>query len=114
MEYGWLNVGSLLLGLAAWILPIINLAKQNKAENKNWIALAMISISACAVSLFLQILYGNHLVNIEDWSALMDTKTGVAIVSSVLLAVTLALNTATLIAYRKSGSKSTLHEREKP
>jgi hypothetical protein len=25
----WFNVGSLILGLSAWILPIINLIKQN-------------------------------------------------------------------------------------
>ena len=98
MGYGLLNLGSLLLGLIAWILPIINL---NKAEHKNWFVLCITSISACAISLFMQILYNDHLVNIHDWAALMDTIRAVVIASSVLLVVTLTLNAITLIKYMK-------------
>ena len=96
-----LNLGSLVLGLIAWILPIVNLARLNKVENKNWNVYTVLSISACAISLFMQILYQNHLVNIEDWSAIMDTSHGVAVVSSALLAVTLVLNIITLVKYQK-------------
>jgi cytochrome c oxidase subunit 4 len=39
-------------------------------------------------------------VNIEDWSAISDTMHGVAVVSAVLLAITLALNIITLAKYR--------------
>ena len=102
MIYGLLNVGSLLLGLLAWILPIINLTKQNKAEHRKWVAFVFISISACAVSLYLQILYGHHLQNIEDWSAIMDTSLGVVFVSTVLLFATLVLNILTIIVYSKT------------
>jgi cytochrome c oxidase subunit 4 len=100
--YGFLNLGSLLLGLIAWILPIINLNILNKAEHKNWFVFCITSISACAISLFLQILYNNHLVNIEDWSALMDTIRTVVLASSVLLVVTLMLNVITIIIYNKN------------
>lgn len=31
-DAGWLNLGSFMLGLIAWILPIINLAQHNKAD----------------------------------------------------------------------------------
>ena len=34
--YGWLNIGSLVLGLIAWILPIVTLAIHNKYNNKIW------------------------------------------------------------------------------
>lgn len=47
-----------------------------------------------------QIFYNNHLVKIEDWSALMDTTGAVAFVSAVLLTVTIILNAITLIIYR--------------
>ena len=96
-----LNLGSLVLGLIAWFIPVVCLAKRKKSESKNWIVYPMSSISACAISIFLQILYQNHLVNIEDWSAISDTTHGVAVVSAILLVVTLVLNIITLAKYRK-------------
>ena len=99
---GWLNIGSLLLGLIAWILPVINLMRNNKHEHKNWGVLSFISISACAISLIFQILYNDHLVKIEDWSAIMDTSHGVVVASAVLLIFTFILNGLTFIVYRKS------------
>lgn len=59
------------------------------------------SVSACAISLCMQIFYTNHLVKIEDWSALMDTSSAVALVVTVLLAVTIILNVITLVVYGK-------------
>jgi len=88
----YLNLGSLVLGLIAWFLPIVCLARRNKAKSNSWIVYSMSSISACAISLFLQILYQNHLVNIEDWSAISDTSHGVAVMSALLLATTIVLN----------------------
>jgi len=105
MGYGLLNLGSLLLGLIAWIFPVINLAKSNKTEHKNWVAFSITSVSACVISLYMQILYGNHLVKIEDWSALMDTSDAVALVSAILLIVTITLNAITLAVYCKNGKK---------
>lgn len=99
---GFLNIGSLLLGLIAWILPIINLMRNEKQENKNWVVLSVISLSACAISLSFQIFYNYHLVKIEDWSALMDTTRAVVIATVVLLVFTLILNGLTLIVYRQN------------
>jgi hypothetical protein len=45
----------------------------------------------------MQILYTDNLVQIEDWSALLDTSHAVAWVSAVLLIVTIILNAVTLI-----------------
>jgi hypothetical protein len=100
-DSGWLNIGSLVLGLIAWILPIINLMKNNKQVHKNWVVLSLMSISACAISICFQIFYQNHLVKIEDWSAIMDTMGSVAFVSTVLLVVTILLNVITIIVYRE-------------
>lgn len=100
---GWLNLGSLVLGLIAWILPVVNLVQHNKADRRNWVAFAVASVSACAISLCMQIFYTNHLVKIEDWSALMDTSQAVALFATLLLAVTIILNVITLVVYyRKS------------
>ncbi|ADL07065.1 hypothetical protein [Thermosediminibacter oceani] len=97
-----LNLGSLVLGLIAWILPVVNLMRYKKHDHRNWVALSIISISisACAVSLYFQILYNYHLVKITDWSALMDITDNVTFVASVLLIVTIILNAITLLVYR--------------
>lgn len=97
---GLLNIGSLVLGLLAWILPGVNLIQHNKTKNKNWVALSVISISACAIALSLQMFYSYHLVKVEDWSALMDTTGAVVFAATILLIVTIILNSITLIIYR--------------
>lgn len=98
--HGWLNFGSLVLGLAAWILPIVNLVKRNK-NHKNWTLYSILSISACAMSLFFQIAYHNYLVRIGDWAALMDTSGAVVWLSFILTLVTILLNAITVIIYNK-------------
>lgn len=96
----WLNLGSLVLGLNAWILPAVNLLRCGKHEHRNWTTLSTMSISACAISLCFQIFQINYLVKVEDWSALMDTMNAVAFVSATLLIVTIILNVITLVVYR--------------
>ena len=93
----FLMLSSLIFGLIAWILPVINLVKFNKKENKNWAILLIISISACAISLYLQIVYNNYLVKIDDITALMDTMGASAFLSTVLLVVTIILNLINII-----------------
>ena len=100
MLFGLLNAGSLLFGLIAWILPVLSIAKRNKGIRKNWAVYSIVSVTACAVSLCMQILYNNHLVYIRDWSAIEDTSYFVANVSVILLAVTIALNAVTIFVYR--------------
>lgn len=102
---GWLNIGSLVLGLIAWLLPVVNLVGYIIGKQRNWAILSILSISACAISLCFQIFYNNHLVKIEDWSALMDTTGAVAILSAVLLVVTVILNAITLVVYRDKTAK---------
>lgn len=97
---GLLNLGSLICGLIAWILPVVNLTRDKKHNKRNWATLSIMSISACAISLCFQIFYNNHLVKISDWSALMDTTGAVALVSAILLIVTIILNVITLLVYR--------------
>lgn len=99
-SYGWLNVGSLLLGLISWILPIINIIRYISGNQKNWITLSILSMGACIISLWFQIIYNNFLVMIEDWSALMDTTGALVFVSAVLIIITIILNTINLFLYK--------------
>lgn len=99
--YSWLNLGSLVLGLIAWILPIVNLVRHNKDKNKSWALLAVASMSACVIALWLQLVYNSHLVKIEDWSAIMDISEGLVRVSFILAVVTLVLNAITVMIYTK-------------
>ena len=98
---GWLNLGSLLLGLIAWIIPVSILLRNKMHDDNKWGLFCFISMSACAISLIFQLIYNYHLVKIEDWSALMDTTRAVVIVSAVLLIVTFILNGLSFIVYRQ-------------
>ena len=100
--FGLLNLGSLMLGLIALMLPVVNLMRYEKYSHRNCAAFSIMSISACAISLCFQIFYNYHLVKIADWSALMDTTGAMALVSGVLLIVTIILNAITLIVYNES------------
>ena len=102
---GLLNLGSLVLGVIAWILPVVNLMRYKNHGNRNWAFLSIMSISACAISLCFQIFYNYHLIKIEDWSALKDITDNVTFVSAVLLIVTTILNAITLILYRNITAK---------
>ena len=101
LGFGWLNMGSLIFGLIAWILPVVNLTQHSKSGSRNWPAFSVASAASCAVSLYMQIRYTDHLVQIEDWSALLDTSHAVAWLSAVLLIVTIVLNVVTLAVYRR-------------
>ncbi|WMT39673.1 hypothetical protein RE628_20030 [Paenibacillus sp. D2_2] len=102
---GMLNLGSFVLGLIAWILPIVNFMRYKKYEHKNWVALSIMSIGFCTISLCLQIFNIYHLVKIEDWSALLDTTGAVVFAAAFLLIVTIILNAITLIVYRERTAK---------
>lgn len=99
------NLFSLVFGLIAWTFPVVNLIRCKKQHRRNWVVFSIMSISACAVSLCLQIFYNHHLVKIEDWSALMDTTGAIAVVASILLVTTIMLNVITLIVYRDRTEK---------
>ncbi|MUV38392.1 Cytochrome-c oxidase [Lentibacillus sp. JNUCC-1] len=103
IDAGWLNIGSLILGLVAWIIPAINLVEKKQKNNK-WVTLTIISFSACAIAICFQIFYNLYLVKIEDFAALADTMRGVAVASTVLVIVTILLNVFTLFLHRNRGA----------
>lgn len=106
MDYGLLNIGSVILGLIAVVLPVINLMRYNTSDNQYWFVFTLISIISCMVSLFMQIFYVNHLVNIKDWTAIMDTLNVVAFASALLLVAIIVLNGVTCFAYIRKRKKN--------
>lgn len=93
--YAILNIGSLLLGMLAWILPVIAIVRR-----KYGILLSSVSFSLCSISLMLQLLYTQYLVSIRDWSAIEDTHYAVVRAGAILLIVAGALNAAAILAER--------------
>lgn len=91
MSPATLSLISLLLGLIAWILPVLILIKHKTLEKNKGFICSVISVSACAISLFFHILDANYEINRGDWSALGDWADAVRL-PSILLIVTLVLN----------------------
>lgn len=83
------TIGSLILGLAAWIIPFIAI---RPAQKKRIFSLSVLSLSACIISLTLQILEIRHRVNQADWSALMDTINMLSWVVVIFIIITIILN----------------------
>lgn len=93
----FLNLGSLLLGLTAWIVPILAIKNFGKSEMNNCFRFIIVSFSACVASLCLQLFEINHRIQIQDWSALMDTIGTLIWVAVVLAVITLILNMMALV-----------------
>lgn len=101
MNYGWLNIGSILCGLIAVVIPIINLMREDKSSINNLGILSSVSISACSISLCIQIFYANHLVNIRDFTAMMDIFSIVTRISAALVVSTIVLNIITYMIHNE-------------
>ena len=85
---GWMNLASILLGLAGWGLPVWGL--------KRWG-----SGLCCGGALWFQLGYSAHLAEIGDWPAWMDTADAVSAVSGFLLVTTALVNGAAVLLSRQ-------------
>lgn len=103
---GWLNAGSIVLGLIAWILPVMILSRVAKQDLSSGIIFSMmISMSACMISLLFQIINNYNRVVLEDWGALIDISGTRAFLASLLVIVTIILNGIMLIIFRSKTVK---------
>lgn len=86
---------SLLLGLCAWTMPVVNLFKR-RSDRKNYCS-SIISFSLCLISIYVQILlmksYG------EEWVLIIDAVNALSFVVPILIIVTIVLNILSLIKY---------------
>ncbi len=102
----FLNLLSLLLGLIAWIVPILAIKYFGKSTVKKFFRFSIISFSACIASLCLQLFVINHRVQIQDWSAIMDTIGALIRIAVVLAVITLILNIMALGTYCEKETKT--------
>ncbi len=86
------NLGSLMLGLAAWGLPFAATVHKSRFG-----FCCLGSFGCCILSLLFQLLEIKNRVNLEDWSALMDTIPTVVFVAVVMIVVMLICNIAALL-----------------
>ncbi|MDQ0185772.1 hypothetical protein ACFOST_13900 [Cytobacillus kochii] len=98
---GWLNIGSLVLGMVAWILPLLNLSREQE-NTKRWTTYSFLSFICCSTAILFQLMVQKFLIEIEDFSALMDITSSVVLASSVLLIVTILLNVLAWVKYTKT------------
>lgn len=106
MGYAWLNLGSIIFGLLAWILPILVSTKFNKNKNIHGTYLVYGGLVSAILSLLFVITYRQHLISVEDWSALMDTKSGFQLASVVMSVVAITLNGLALGLKIKNSEKN--------
>lgn len=100
-----LNLSCLLLGLISWVIPIINIIIMKKISNKKIYISMFISMSVCLVSIYFQSLYIKYLININDWTALMDIIGTSVVLEFILILVNIILNFTTLILINKYKKK---------
>ena len=95
MQYPeWWNLMSIFLGVAALVLPPLGgvlLAR----KGRRWHWCIAVSLAACAISLYGWIAYTRYLVEIQDFSALLDTQPAGQMVSGALLLAVLLVNGVT-------------------
>lgn len=92
-----LNLGSLLLGIVAWVIPLIAM----KYPLKKCVKFIIFSLSACIASLCLQLFEIHTRVQIEDWAAIMDTIGTLIWVATILAVITIILNIMSFIVCTK-------------
>ena len=89
---GILNIGSLTLGLIAWMIPAIVMCKQKKKDGTRKFRVIGASFISCIMALLLQIFEIRHRVDIHDWTALLDTMDVLSGVAVILVMITVILN----------------------
>ena len=86
------NLASILLGLAAWTLPLVYLATGKRRG-----LCCGSSFALCALSLYLQLREVMHRAGIGDFAAIDDTIRAVVFAANVLLITTAVLNALALL-----------------
>jgi hypothetical protein len=86
------NLGSLVFGVLALILPFIAIARHNKGNLQNYYLFTMGSFGSCLIALCLQFADIHRQINVGDWTALIDTIATLHWVAIILALITLLLN----------------------
>lgn len=100
MDYGNLNLASLILGFIAIMLPLTG------KPFKTIPVKMFTSFSLCLIAVNCQLVYQNHLVHIQDWAAIEDTTGAVVVASTTLIVLTVFANLLCLMKMKKGGSRN--------
>ncbi len=92
------SLGSLLLGIAAWAIPMIAVKLHRKG--RPFASFSIYSFTLCTIALMLQLFEIRHRAAIEDFSAIMDTIGTVSVAALLLVIGTVALNAVGFAFYR--------------
>lgn len=92
-----LNIISLILGIGAWAVAAIAIAKPTYSH-KNTI----VSFALCMFSLISEFFEISRRVNLGDYAAIEDTIRAVIIASIVLVVLTIILNIVALVKSKKN------------
>ncbi|WP_342759862.1 hypothetical protein [Kineothrix sedimenti] len=88
------NLGSFVLGIMSWIIPIVAINRYRKGYKLA--GFSIYSFSCCAIALVFQLFEIRHRVIIEDFSAIMDTIGATSAASVILVIITIILNITAL------------------
>ena len=83
------NIGSLILGLISWGIPIVILLFKRKNQART--NFVWYSMSACLLAVLMQVFEIRNRISIGDLSAIMDTIQIVSRMSLIFVIVTIAL-----------------------
>ena len=97
----FLNLVSLVLGIFSWVTPAIAIKRYNSSNIEKYGKFYIISFSFCLASMYLQFFEINHLVQIQDWSSLMDITGTLRWVVLILAFITILLNTSVYLLYKE-------------
>ena len=114
MDYTLLNLGSVVCGLAGWIVPCRGLRKGRIPRLGRQGMASALSLTLCGLALWMQLWYQQHLVDIGDWSALMDTAGAVTGIGAFLLLSTVLLNLVLIYLVGKAGEEPGIAQVGKP
>ena len=89
------HLGSIFLGLMAWGIPLAAIALKKKSN------CCGLSFTCCCCALAFQIFEIKHMIDIGDYSAVMDTTKAISIAVIVLVTGTLIINFAAVRFYKK-------------
>ena len=88
------NIGSLILGVCAWLFGGLAIGTPNAfSSHRN----TLVSFGLCTVSLVFQLLEVNRRVLLGDYAAIEDTIRAVVIASVALVVITIILNVVALV-----------------
>ena len=92
-----LNIISLVLGISAWGVAAITIAKPICSHKST-----ILSFALCAFSLVFQMFEISRRVRLGDYAAIEDTIRAVIIASIALVVVTIILNIVALVKSKKN------------